>query len=337
MSEVATVVADARILAIVVARIGDTLLATPALRALKALVPKGDLTVLAHPRRACLLENLSFIDRLSSIDKHSALWRARLPWSRSQLAVVWGHDRALVDYGLRSAERVVVFDSPGLPDIPRLLRVARPSTPMHAVHERLLLATAAGAQCEDFRLAYSPNSAEREHAQRWLAARGDGHWLGIQPVSFSTKARRDWPLDKFADLMQRLAARYPHLHFVILGDAATAPAAKHLQAALPDRVVVAAGHFDLRASAALIGALDLYIGVDTGPTHIAGALGIPMVALYHCAYPGRNLMPLDHPALQMIEHPASGDNPVGAERSMAEIRVEVVEHAARKLLEGERR
>jgi heptosyltransferase-3 len=48
--------------------------------------------------------------------------------------------------------------------------------------------------------------------------------------------------------------------------------------------------------------LDLYIGVDTGPTHIAGALKVPMVAIYHCYHPGALLKPLNRENLEVIEH-----------------------------------
>ena len=77
--------------------------------------------------------------------------------------------------------------------------------------------------------------------------------------------------------------------------------------------------------------LGLYIGVDTGPTHIAGALGIPMVALYHSAYPGRNLVPLQHPACIMIEHPLTGKS-AATTVSMADVPVTLVWQAAMDLL-----
>ena len=77
--------------------------------------------------------------------------------------------------------------------------------------------------------------------------------------------------------------------------------------------------------------LDLYIGVDTGPTHIAGALGIPMVALYHSAYPGRNLAPLQHPACVVLEHPQTGKS-AATTASMADIPVVVVLQAATDVL-----
>jgi len=73
----------------------------------------------------------------------------------------------------------------------------------------------------------------------------------------------------------------------------------------------------------VLAGLDLYVGVDTGPTHLAGALGIPMVALYHCRHRGSLLAPLDHPALTVIEHPAA-DADCTPQREMAEIGVDRV-------------
>ena len=334
MTSVPALGPDADVLAIVVARIGDTLLVTPALRALKAAMPQGRLTVLAHRRRACLLANLPFIDHLGTISKHSAPWRGRQPLPRHDLALVWGNDRPLVAYGLRRARIVVTFETPGLPDSPRLVRVPGPQASIHAVRERLLLAEAAGISSRELRLAYAVTPEEAEAARRWLIAQGAGKpVIGIQPASFPTKPHRDWPVASFAGLLQGLAAGFPAASFVILGDKESADAGRQLRTVAGGRVIVASGQFDLRRSAALIGELDLYVGVDTGPTHIAGALGIPMVALYHCSYPGRNLAPLEHPGLHMIEHPATGLPEAGTARSMAEIPVETVRRAAMDLLD----
>jgi len=326
--------ANGRITAIVAARIGDTLLVTPALRALKSLIPYGELTVLAHPKRACLLEGLPFIDRLGDTDKHRVFWRARTPSKRHDLSVIWGSDQPLVNYGLRAARHTIAFESPNLPKDARLLQVPRPTISLHAVHERMLLAQAAGANTTDLRLAYVISESERAAARRWLdAASPAKRWVGIQTTSFPTKSHRDWPVEHFAALIAKLAAAYPDIGFVALGDKTALPAAHRLSAAAPGRVATAAGKFDLRMAAAVIDQMALYIGVDTGPTHIAGALGVPMVALYHCAYPGRNLAPLGHSALRMIEHPATGLPGADTQRSMAEIPVEMVVQAATDLLE----
>lgn len=300
------------ILVIGVARIGDTLMLTPSLRALKTAFPQGRLTVLAHPKRLAILENFPAIDRLGGITKHSARLKGWWPGRAYDAALVYGREPALVRYARRVARHVVCFDEAALARIPggRLTRVPLPAQPLHAVDERLLLVDAVlgGGQAHDRRLGLTLSPAERDWARQWYAAHGIDRRprIGLQTLSFPTKAHRDWPLTHFAQLIEGLRAVHPDACFVILGDHLAAAQADELGRRFPGAVVSAAGKVALRQSAALMSALDLYVGVDTGPTHIAGALGIPMVALYHHRYPGRNLAPQDHPRCVMIEHPATG-------------------------------
>lgn len=299
----------ARILVIIVARIGDTLLVTPALRALKQAASEGHLTCLAHPQRLDVLVELPWIDELRSITPRSGRWRGWWPsGERWDYAVVFGQDTALVRYALRVAGRVVAFAQRDAQLNTRLWRcVAAPSEPAHAVHERLLLAQALGVTTNDLALAYTVTAAESRAARAWLRQRGleQGFRVGFQLSSFATKSYRDWPLEHFQALLERLIIARPDIHIIILGDGASAVSAQRLQAQFPGQVTSACGMLRLRESAALMSTLELYIGVDTGPTHLAGALGLPMVAMYHCFHRGRYLAPLQHPKLRVIEHPAT--------------------------------
>jgi heptosyltransferase-3 len=135
----------------------------------------------------------------------------------------------------------------------------------------------------------------------------------------------------FAALADRLVEEWPGARFILLGDAQARTASEPFLQRHAERTLVAAGRTRLRESAALIGESDLYIGVDTGPTHIAGALGVHMVAMYHCLYPGRLLGPLEHPLCRVIEHPLTGSTDCGM-ASMDAIPVETVHGAARELL-----
>jgi heptosyltransferase-3 len=78
--------------------------------------------------------------------------------------------------------------------------------------------------------------------------------------------------------------------------------------------------------------VDLYVGVDTGPTHLMGALHRPMVALYHGYSPSRVLAPLDHPCLWAIDHPLA--DRCTPEADMAEIGVDRVWDAVQQALAG---
>jgi heptosyltransferase-3 len=208
---------------------------------------------------------------------------------------------------------------------------------MHAVDERLLLVQALGVTTGNRRLAYAVTQAESERAREWIARNvpGTGRRLvGLQPFSFPTKAHRDWPMENFVELAARIVRRDAGAIMIILGDEVAAERAGGFVNAFPENCVVAAGQLSLRQSAALMQQLSLYVGVDTGPTHIAGALDMPMVALYHPAYPGRNLAPLDRTRLIAIEHPATGaaDRASVASADMGAIPVEQVWAAVRELL-----
>jgi heptosyltransferase III len=97
--------------------------------------------------------------------------------------------------------------------------------------------------------------------------------------------------------------------------------------ALPDHTVVYAGALTLRETVAVMKEIDLYIGVDTGPTHLYGALKKPMVAMYHSTLPSALYAPLQHPMLYVVDHPMAKKVPIGAgvdAGAMADIGVDVV-------------
>ena len=124
---------------------------------------------------------------------------------------------------------------------------------------------------------------------------------------------------------------------MILGDRPDAVAGEELATALGSHCHNLAGRLSLRQTLALMATLDLYVGVDTGPTHLAGALGIPMVAMYHCLHPGRYLAPLEHPSyLGVVEHPVALDQ-ASASYAMDAVTVDAVwEHVVRALDSGDR-
>ncbi|TAM46979.1 MAG: glycosyltransferase family 9 protein [Gammaproteobacteria bacterium] len=330
--------ADANLLVIHVARIGDTLLVTPAVRALKQASPKGRLTCLLHPARRTLYENLPWVDELGAITPKTAWLRSRFGGARYDYALVYGNDAPLVRYALRVAGRVIAFRQCDDGLNARLWRAVPAPAGLHAVHERLLLPEALGVTTTDFHLAYLPTTNERAQARAWLTQHvyATGPLIGFQVASFPTKSYRDWPVDSFIELGRRLLADQPGAQILIFGGKESRGVAARITQALAPHAQSVAGQLDLRATAALLAQLNLYVGVDTGPTHLAGALGVPMVALYHCRHRGAQLAPLGHDRLAVIEHPAS-DRECSADTPMDRIPVEAVWEQARRLLKGTKR
>ncbi len=330
---------DARVALICVARIGDTLLSTPVLQAIKDACPNGEVTCLAHPKRLEILQGLSCIDRLAGITKKTAWSQGRLGGKRWDYALVYGRDDELEKYALRAADRVIGFARADGQGMSRLfhIAVAPPTNVTHAVDERLLLAQALGIQARSRRLLYQISDPEMAMASNWIRRRigSDGRRLiGLQFASFPTKAYRDWPVDQVIALGNKILQRYDDVTLLCLGGPEDAQKGKAVAAALGSRCESIAGELSLRESSAVMSRLSLYIGVDTGPTHVAGALGIPMVVLYHCRHRGRHLAPLEHPApLVVVEHPQS-DEGCSTETPMSDVSVDAVWAAAQSTLEN---
>ena len=319
------------VLLIGVARIGDTLLLTPAMRAIKTHFPGAELTVLAHPKRKEILEGLPFIDKLQTITKKSAYLKGW--WCRCQydLAFVYGKDAELIRYALRVSKVVYVFkEEMGSLTPNKRLRVLSQPQNIHAVSERLALLTEAGINTENHQLAYQITPDEKAWANNWRKSRTNP-LIALQIRSFPTKPYRDWPVSHTVRLIELIIENYPTATFVITGDNFARQDASMLVGVFGSRIVNIAGTLSLRQTAAILATVSLYVGVDTGPTHLAGALGIKMVSLYHAAHAGRNLAPLQHPCCKIIEHPETyGSASKNAEMSC--ISPEQVWEAARELL-----
>jgi heptosyltransferase-3 len=330
--------APASVLVINVSRIGDTLLVTPALRALAATWPQARITFLGHPGRVEIIEHLPFIAETGVITKGRALWRGRFGGRRWDLALVYGFDKPLAAYALRVAQRVAAFrqDDPGL-DARLFACVERP--PFQAEHAALLplrLTRALGVPDAGHRLAYVVTDAEKAWARATLAARlpaAARPLVGLQVASFPTKGYRDWPIGHFAALCERILQRWQNAHLLVLGGDLELARTAELIGRFPGRATSFAGALSLRQSAALMSLLDLYVGVDTGPTHIMGALEPPMVALYHCYSPSRLLKPLERSRCHAVDHPRAqaGCSP---ETPMAEIAVDTVWQSVVQALAG---
>ena len=296
------------ILVIHVSRIGDTLLATPAIRAIATAYPNAKLTCLAHPKRKEILEGLPFIHQLGSITKKRAPFLGWLSRKNYDLAIVFGFDKPLVAYALRIAQRVVAFEQ-GADHLDKRLFKSVTEPPFqscHAVEYLLRLPETIGIPQAGLHLSYQVSAMEKQWARQELSTLRANHatpLIGLQIASFPTKGYRDWPIEHFITLCQRIKTEHPNTHFLIFGGALEQNRTHALHHALENCSSLYAGRLTLRQTGALMNEIDLYIGVDTGPTHIMGALHRPMVAMYHGYSPSRLLAPLDHPCLYTIDHP----------------------------------
>lgn len=121
----------------------------------------------------------------------------------------------------------------------------------------------------------SPSPTDR--TSEWLAKR---RRVGRRLVAICPGARAQanhWPIKQFAALGARLLAR-GDCDIMICGSPAERAAALELQVAWGEGIL-AAGEFDLAATAYLLSECDLVIGLDTGTSHLAAAVGTPVVVI----------------------------------------------------------
>ena len=105
---------------------------------------------------------------------------------------------------------------------------------------------------------------------------GSRSFLAIHPGG--SKAPRAWHAERFAELARALADERGFVPLVV-GDEGDAAAGAEIARAVPG-TVVAAGRTTVRRMGALIERSALFVGNDSGPMHIAGAVGTPTVAIF---------------------------------------------------------
>ena len=311
----------ARILAIHVARIGDTLLTTAALRHLATVYPKAEIDFLGHAKRIDVLEHLPYLHHVGGISKKSACfkgWCAQLLGRKPyDLAFVWGHDAELVAYARRVSKRVVIsrqLDAAAnrmadlvveFPNDTNLLSEAEDKP----LAQWILDVVEQGTQTKaaNYYTDYVVTPAESKTAKallKQLTESADGQLIGLVVESHPAGAHRDWPIENFVALTQQLQTEQPNRYFVLIGGKLPDAKVQALQTVLDDRLINLSGKLSLRESAAVINELDLYVAVDTGPSHIAAALGTPSVVMFHCMRAGEYLLAPRYPErLTFINHP----------------------------------
>lgn len=328
-----------RILAIHVTRIGDTLLCGPSLRALKQAYPNAEIDFLGHPKRFEVLESFPALRRVGHITKKTAPfrgWQTLLCGKPYDLAVVWGNDQPLVQYALRVARRVVAWPQRNQKVTQRLhAAVTMPSDaaiPL-ADWQLCLIEQGLGITTTQRHVEYLVREEERLWAQSYLRQMpGKGRLVGLVVETFGTPYR-EWSIDSFADLCRRLNAFDPGLRFLLFGVGLDNSKTGALKAVLGDRLHVLVGESTLRQSASLMNELDLFVSLDTGPSHIAAALGVPAVALFHCMRRGPLVLSPRWPErITMVEHPLSSEL-CSFDVNMSAITVDTVYEAAITQLE----
>ena len=292
--------------------IGDVVLSTPVIRALRRAFPDARLTYLVERDAAAVVQHNPHLDELLVVERRRGAARllddVRLAWQlrRRRFDVVidmHGGPRSSWLTLATGAPQRIGYDMPGRTWMyTRAVPRARELRPRHSVLNQWDLLSAVegwgNASPDPARDAVEmpiDPAADRRMAER-LAAAGvlPSHELVLLHVSANNPFRR-WPEPAFTELIAALAAASPNRRLVLSSGpsdrAAAGRIAEGARAQLgTDRAarVVEFGEFDLPELRALIGRSRLFIGGDTGPLHIAATTATPVVAVYGPTLPARS-------------------------------------------------
>lgn len=113
----------------------------------------------------------------------------------------------------------------------------------------------------------------------------DRRWVILQPGARWLNKR--WPVEHFAELTRRLAGKHAEMSFAILGGVEDEVLGQTIASAQSERCINLTGKLSLPEMVEWIRLCDLMVTNDTGPMHVAAALGKRVVALFGPTEPAR--------------------------------------------------
>ena len=272
--------------------LGDAVLSTAAMVAIRQRYPNAHIAALIHHAYVRLFRNHPALDDVVTYHGgyHSFLGTARiLRQGNFDLALILhGNEPQATPLAYLSGARFI-FKLPNTSRFRFLLSNTEPVLGWkdfgHGIEQRLAVAALAGAATEGARMSLPRPAAAERLVTDWLAASGlaDGLLVGFQ--SGASSRSRMWPEEHFVDLARRLATRFPHIRFVLTGSPDEAERCRRIAAAIGNAARVAAGALPVEALPELVARLKLMVSGDTGTLHVAVAMNVPTIGLFAVSHP----------------------------------------------------
>ena len=306
-----TLPANAHVLVVKLAGIGDLLLATPALRALRETYPQAHIDLLVTPDSAGLLNDWEVINRVIVLDKYLYDHTQQLfknPRNLLRLIQLWqdlredNYDAVLLLHHLTlpfgRLKHQLLMRATGAKWRVGLdnghgrgwfLNVRVKDAGFGAMHEaeyNLAVAEAVGATTHNKRLTVP--LSEKEYAQACQLLSEDESpeaikrpIIAMHPGSGSYSTARRWPPERFAQLADTLFANIGG-QLLLLGGPEEAELHQQIMDMMQSNMPVRsfAGNDNIKVTAAVLEQADLFVGNDSALVHLAVAVDTPTVAIF---------------------------------------------------------
>jgi len=282
--------------------LGDVVLALPALSALRRNFPDAKISWLIRPEFAPLLQNHPQLDEIILFD-------------RNLLGKAWFHPRAFCSLvslirRLRHNKFDAVFDLQGLFRTASLAWLSGCKTRfgmtdtrefahifytdqvkhgrdcIHLVDFYLKMVQTAGASDLSVEFVVPQDPHATDSVDKLLVQNDVKGAKYVVFVPGSAHPDKRWPIARFATLADRIWSRF-QLPIIATGTASESSIIEKLVALAHVPIVSLAGQTSLSELVALLRSAKLVVSNDTGPGHIAAALGTPLVLMFSWSNPAR--------------------------------------------------
>jgi len=299
-----------KILIVKLSAIGDVIHTLPALNALRSHYPQAQITWLIEEAAASLVQGHAALDRvIVSQRKHWIKGLLKGPSRMKNLRDIFGfagslrdtHYDLIIDFqqllksgipvrlakgkrkagfdrGMQHMECSYIFLNEPIPPV---------SMEIHALRRYLLLIQAIGIPVRNVEYKIPVAESDRKYAGEMLMAHGFG--MGRVPVGINPVAQWEsklWQNEKFAALADLLTEKY-HADVIFTGGPDDISTVNDIRSRMKTASVSLAGKTSLKQLAALYEKTAFVISTDTGPMHLAAAVGTPVIALFGPTAPWR--------------------------------------------------
>ena len=268
-------------------------LLTPALRALKRTYSESHLTLLLRPRVADLMQTHPYVDTCLVDNKTEGRYRSVKNLVRQlrdkvfDIAVVL-HPTSFRNALLPFLARVPIRVGTNVSGRGMLLTGScKDDTGVHEVHRYLRVLKLLNIDTPLSSLEFWHTDADRQFVERLLRAEGilpDDRIVALNLGTTWTTKR--WDVANFANLIQQITHLLPEIKIVLVGSSEEEELARSLPASLS--VINLVGKTEILQLGALLERCEVCVTCDSGPMHIAAAVGTPTVALFGPTSPVRH-------------------------------------------------
>ncbi len=264
--------------------LGDFILALPVLETLRRTSDNSKIHIMGYPRILELVENRFYADRIFSIDQRGM----------ATFFVKDGSFDPMLSQFFKEFDFLVIFGKDSESTFIKNLRKVSEGRILHVNSfppwgERIHLTdhllrelSRYGFKSFSSKPRIFLNNEDRQWAERFWKAngidyKGEMEFIAIHPGSGSKK--KVWPLDKFLNISKYIEEHLRKRLLLIIGPAEGGEIQRLFERKGFNNLIIAKG-LSLLQLASVIEGCKLYIGNDSGISHLASALGIPTIAIF---------------------------------------------------------